>query len=294
LGAGLTHAVKVAAVIVLYNPGEDVLENILSYIGQVDLLLAIDNSEEPSRELSEKIKNLPKAEYSALRHNAGIGSALNIAAYQCLEKGYDFLLTMDQDSKAPPDLVANMLDCLQNHDVRQVGIISPFHLLRTAATPPNTNCQQILTAMTSGNLLNLEVFEAIGPFMEELFIDYIDHEYCLRLNKHGYLVLQANSAVLKHSLGNIQIYNLWNFRFTSTHHSAFRRYFMTRNRFFVMNAYKREFPQYYRSQLFGFYYELLAIIFFEKEKLKKLANVIKGYRDFRKGSLPDIRAFNHE
>ncbi len=38
--------------------------------------------------------------------------------------------------------------------------------------------------------------------MEDLFIDSVDTEYCLRLKKNGYRVVRLNEAILYHPLGD--------------------------------------------------------------------------------------------
>lgn len=38
--------------------------------------------------------------------------------------------------------------------------------------------------------------------MNDLFIDSVNHEYCLRLQKNGYKVIQLNTAIFEHNLGN--------------------------------------------------------------------------------------------
>jgi GT2 family glycosyltransferase len=43
--------------------------------------------------------------------------------------------------------------------------------------------------MSSGNLLNLAAFKQVGAYNESFFIDYVDHEYCLRLKKKRFSIL---------------------------------------------------------------------------------------------------------
>jgi len=52
--------------------------------------------------------------------------------------------------------------------------------------------------MTSGNLLNLHAVKQIGGFSEDLFIDRVDQEYCLRLRMNNFRVIQVNFVVFDH------------------------------------------------------------------------------------------------
>jgi len=69
--------------------------------------------------------------------------------------------------------------------------------------PPEPDVEPLAAALTSGNLLRLAAFKETGGFMEKLFIDYVDVEYCMRLQIHGFSVLRANRAVLLHRLGGM-------------------------------------------------------------------------------------------
>ena len=66
---------------------------------------------------------------------------------------------------------------------------------------PRGRCVQVLTPMTSGSLLDLSAYEAVGPFMDELFIDQVDNEFCLRLRAAGFSVLEAGEATLQSPSG---------------------------------------------------------------------------------------------
>ena len=277
---------NIAGVVVLYNPDNSVSENILSYINQVDRLFAVDNSGNANPAVIDRIKKFTNLVYIRNGENLGVAQALNLGAQKALENGYDYILTMDQDSKAAPDMVTNMLSCLEVYDPSQVGIITPLHII--CNVPPQTEgkCSDVFLTMTSGNLLNLGIYNKVLPFAEELFIDCIDYDCCLKMHQHGYKIIQASSAVLLHKLGNIKTYYLpGRKKFHVTNHPPFRRYYITRNRFYLMNKYRKEFPDFFRDQLIVFFREFLWIILFEKEKLSKIKMVYKGYVDFKKGIL---------
>jgi GT2 family glycosyltransferase len=61
--------------------------------------------------------------------------------------------------------------------------------------------EEKLVVITSGNLLKVSAFERIGGFREDLFIDSVDFDFCLRLKKSGYRIMRCNQAILYHSLG---------------------------------------------------------------------------------------------
>lgn len=273
---------RIAAVVVLYHPDLEVVANILSWAGQVNSIFVVDNTEGDISSVVSLIATIEKVALIRNSENEGIACALNIGAEKAIEEDYDFLLTMDQDSKASPDMVDKMLACLEGRDYASVGIISPFHVTRAEPAPKGScSCREILTVMTSGNLLNLSVYIAVGPFMEELFIDFVDHEYCLRLREKGYKTVQSNLALLEHNVGDIRKHWI----FIATNHSPIRRYYKTRNRFYVVNKYKAVAPWFYYENSIRFVKEVIVIALFENRKIEKLMMIAKGYRDYQKGVL---------
>ena len=103
--------IRVAATVILYNPDEiSLLLNISSYINDVDKLYVIDNSDfSLSSKIVEYFLSINHIEYINLGGNKGIAYALNYAAISAIKAGYDWLMTMDQDSKATPSMVNKLM-----------------------------------------------------------------------------------------------------------------------------------------------------------------------------------------
>lgn len=274
---------RIAGVVILYNPDEVVLDNITSYIDLVDVLLVIDNSESTTLDMDSLIQKYPKVIYLPNRCNLGVAPALNLAANKALEAGYDFLLTMDQDSRVTPGMIDIMFDSVKGLNFLEVGIIAPTHLNYSGMNPNISEpYSEVLTTMTSGNLLNLKIYKLVGPFMDELFIDYVDNEYCLRLIKHGYKIIQSNVAVLVHNLGSIKRINVGYRYIGTTNHSSMRRYYITRNRFYVWSKYKHVARDFVSKDKLRFIAEMRNILLFEDDKISKFIMIYKGYRDYKK------------
>ena len=270
---------RIAAVVVLYHPAPDVIGNIRSWAGQVGAIVAVDNSAGDASTVVSAIAALGKVTLIRNSSNQGIARALNIGAEKAGEEGYDFLLTMDQDSCAEGDMVRRMLECLDGRDMAHFGMISPFHVTRSGHVPGRETCQDVMTPMTSGCLLSLRAYRAVGSFLDKLFIDFVDNEYCLRLRKCGFSVCRANQARLEHSVGDTKKYG----PFIATNHSPLRRYYKTRNRMYVFARYVRSFPGHCLFDLVRMMKEIVSIILFEGEKQDKLGMMWRGWHDYRKG-----------
>lgn len=277
---------KVAGAVVLYNPEEDVLQNILTYSRDIGKLYVIDNSEIPSEELLREIrKNLVDLEYHHLENNQGIAKALNVAALRAVEEGFEWLLTMDQDSQASKDMVPKLLEVCSKTTEGRIGIVAPRYLLETDRSKTSlSDLEEVDAAITSGNLLSLKAFVDVGPFREDFFIDYVDHEYCLRLKSNNYKIIINNKVLLYHKLGDAKSHNFFGYRVVASHHNFIRRYYITRNRLAVLKEFKTQFPQYHKDESTNNLRELIKIILFEENKIKKIRSVIKGYRDFLNNS----------
>ena len=274
---------KIAAVVVLYNPEMHVIDNILSYSNQVDKIFAIDNSENINPLFVTKINSIAKVEYTSNGANLGIATALNAGANNAMLMGFEYLLTMDQDSEAIPDMISNLLECYSVDS--KIALVSPLiqhNKGKNVELNINAPCKQVFTAWTSGSLVKLKALQIIGGYNEDFFIDYVDHEFCLKLNKIGFKVYQCDKTFIKHNLGEIEEINLFFRKVYTTNHSSIRLYYRIRNRFYLKKKYKKIFPEFFKQDDIEFWKSLLKVILFEQKKLIKIKMMIIGYLDYRK------------
>jgi rhamnosyltransferase len=280
----------ILAVVILYNPDTDLQHRIGSYISHVSKLVIIDNSEPPVPWLSswdDKILIIRN------HKNLGIGEPLNMAAKIAIENNYEWILTMDQDSVFQTGSF-DELKSVATEASDDVALVTPFHFT-PKATPPkfNERTKNIKLTMTSGNLLRTSAFKTAGPFEEKLFIDSVDHEYYLRLRKHGFKILRANNSILLHPLGEIEYRKFLFIKLKSTNHSALRRYYITRNRLYV--SFK-----YFFSDFWFFFREsreliksFFVVLLMDDDKGKKIRMIIKGIVDFIRGKYGRLQESSH-
>jgi rhamnosyltransferase len=290
---------KIAGIIILFNPGLDTWKNILSYINEVDLLFALDNSEIYNNDLIKNIQSIDKIKYINNFGNKGIAFALNKGARLAIDENCDWLLTMDQDSLASEGMVDYMKQFIQIFDkIELLAIVSPFHSLLKETSEEKESCfyykgfrlKYRLSVMTSGNLLNLKLFSIIGDFEEELFMDYVDHEYCLRANILGYKIVELIDIYLEHRLGETELRNSL-IQFYTTNHNYIRRYYITRNRFYLYNKYKDKFSEFCKNDYKSQIKEWVKILVGEKDKIRKIKSIIRGIQDYRRGKFGKYEYF---
>lgn len=281
---------KVAAIIVSYNPDSNLFDSINLLLNQVEKVIIVDNGSKEKYVKYIKSINEDKIEIILNKENLGIATALNIGVRKALKNGYEWILTMDQDSKASPDMVKKMFNVYNsiNREERK-DILSIFpnfvdERIQSIEENSNMNSYEYVDAdITSGNLLRKEVFEKVGFFDDSLFIDLVDTDFCMRLNEKGIKMIKIRDAVLYHSLGESKTIKGILGSFNTSNHSALRRYYMTRNRFYIWEKYKglNSFTLNRDKKLFK--KEFVKIILGEKDKVNKIKMVLRGYKDYKKG-----------
>jgi rhamnosyltransferase len=270
--------VKFSGMVTLYNPSKKNIDIIKNYIDGLDKIYLIDNS---NKDNSDLIPNDKRIIYVPNKDNLGIAKALNMAANKAINDGYKWILTMDQDSELTLEVLEKLEQYVENHDMDNVGIVSPYHDVESNTPKKNKEAEEMVEVMTSGNLLNLDLYQKVGGFKDWLFIDLVDIEYCFNLRKSGYKVLRLNNVVMKHQLGDTTVHKFLIKKFICSNHSAIRRYYMVRNVFYVTDMYKKYFPGYCRYLKKVQRGQVRYIILFEKDKINKLKMMYKGLKDYK-------------
>lgn len=234
---------KFAAVVILYNPDEKVLQNILSYAQFADVVYVYDNSENPVESIVVAIKQLQNIFYFSDCENRGIAYRLNQAADNAISEGYEWLLTMDQDSMFQVPNLSHYLQLVNQYKEKELVAMFGVEFEKAKLTIAQENALSKEYVITSGSFLNLNLFPFIGPFDEALFIDEVDLEYCYRAINKGFKIIQFADVFLNHHLGTVAMFRSFkNGQLTPrTLHSPLRVYYMIRNFLYVDDLYKNQF-----------------------------------------------------
>lgn len=284
---------KYAGVVVLYNPGDDLFDNINSYINFLDNLYIVDNT--PGVDRTQDFSDYDKVKYIPLNDNKGIAYALNVGAKQAIKDKCDWLLTMDQDSCFEGNSLGEMIifieECKKSDVIcdivgskyEQIGIVSPFHVTERTNDINPKGIDWPLVVMTSGNLVNLNAYKKVDGFKDWMFIDCVDFDFCLNLRRNHYEIVQLNYSRLNHKLGDTIKKKIFGKTIYVDNHSSFRRYFICRNRHYLYDMFANDFPLYCKLELKRTKREMLKIWLFEKNKIKKTFQIYRGYKDYKNG-----------
>ena len=218
------------AVVTLYHPDLETIDNINSYLPFVDKIYLMDNSDHKNEDktiFSNLINtNKDKVVYLNFDVNNGISKAVNIAAKKAFNLGFSHMLIMDQDSSFDKNQLEIYLNCISK-DIESGGAIDLYGpSLEGAKSFLDENNIPI---MTSGSIVHTNKFIEVGGYSEKLFIDEVDHEFSLRMLDSGYKIKKLGSVRIKHYFGKETIIGKNSYR----KYPFFRYYYFTRNYFYL-------------------------------------------------------------
>lgn len=273
---------KIGAVVVLYNPSIDFINNIYSYIDYVSHLIIIDNSENPNTALSESFSQYQNATLILNNENSGVAKALNTGIKLLALKNYDWALTMDQDSYFEKDMISNYIEDLNEiTDKTKIAVIGPA-IANKDDNKISKKITEVTNLITSGSFINIETFNEIGGYTEKLFIDEVDHDYCFRAKISGYAILRFEHISLCHTLGEkIMIKTVLGKRKVKTFHPPLRLYYIVRNCCYIFSIYKKRFPEEIKFKRRDLLVRIKNNLLYGTKRFSSLRNIILGYIHYK-------------
>lgn len=271
--------------IVSYNSGSAILKTIDAILPQVAGLLIVDNgSGEETRRHLLYAASLHKVVVHAEPINLGVAAALNRGVEYARSNGYEWLLTMDQDSIAGPRMVETLLACRESHYAGDQAAVSlspsivDSHCLGMAQNRKTHQRNEAkLVVITSGHLVKLSAYDKIGTYDERMFIDSVDFEFCLRLKAAGLKTIRCYDAKLYHSVGAKQSFKLLGWQITFTTHSPIRRYYIVRNHVYITSTYLFRFPMWCIRKHLGMLALIFQILLLETDKRENARQIFRGF-----------------
>ncbi len=264
--------------IVTYNPDIEIFKkNLSAIVGQTECVVIVDNASSNAAEL-KMIASGAGAEVICNKQNEGIAKALNQLMEYGKIHGFRWMLSLDQDSICPPDYCKRMMTVLKR--VPNPGVVAPTIVDKTVGVighNPVEEYQSVRTCITSGALVNIAVWEEAGKYDEAMFIDSVDFEFCYRVRKQGYQVVQVKGIELSHKLGECEMRRFLFWKVRVNHHSAFRKYYISRNNIYY--PFKHHLWLHLARANLRNLWLLLQIYLYEDDKRNKSAKLLKGWSD---------------
>lgn len=231
---------KKTVVYVTYNPNTELLSKSLnSIVSQVDKVIIVDNT--PNKDKKLEMLKTNSVEIIYLEDIYGVAYAQNIGIKKALEENCDYVMLSDQDTIYPDNYISDMIKIFDIYD--NVGAVAPKFIdgmkksygFFISLTPiifrrffPQSGLHEVMQVIASGKILNAKYLSDIGLMDEELFIDWVDLEWCWRARKKGYKIIGNADVVIEHQMGDSS--KDIGFREVNLR-SPIRHYYITRNAF---------------------------------------------------------------
>lgn len=280
-------SVNIGALIVTFNPEIDLLiRNIESVTNQVDKIIIVDNGSRNIDDFSLKIKSL--ASVIELKRNKGIAAAQNIGMQNFYNLKFDWVLTLDQDTEMPLNAIRLFAETSQFNDAK-TGILAAQYIDRNwtkeqqskLVTKSNRLIEKELV-ISSGNLVRTKAWKEVHGFDEFLFIDFVDDDFDCKLSLKKYKIWEVPEIKMFHSIGvsvrKPRVAKLLGYHNFSVFydHSAFREFYIQRNRLIFVKRYPKYRRHKYLPEIFTSLIHLRAIFIYSKPRFPKLLAAMRG------------------
>jgi len=290
---------RICAAVVTYNIGEAINRCFDSIRSQVAHVIIVDNgSGETTRRALDKLETLDCVTLILNERNEGLAHAYNQAVRWARDRDFQWILTLDHDSEATPGMVdklAKAYATLASQGIKNVGVIgaNPFdvnirrYLLNGPRGGCGTHVEDQAEVISSGSLIPLRIFDLIGFFNEDIFIYYVDTDFCMRVTRHGLRVYLCTDAVMLHREG-LKSYRrfLW-WETPYTHYGRIARYYLTRNLVYMLSNHSLP-PGYALGLLRSNWEDHMKILLFDAQRFRILWFSLRGLIDGLRGKVGPI------
>lgn len=234
---------KHCSIIVLYNPNSEEISNFLNQLIKTKYhLFIIDNSEKKLPQELDIFINESCVTYICFKENKGLAFAQNRGLKEAISRKFYSITLFDQDSfissknykKLVRDFRLSKFDIMspliqskkdefkveESLKINRIGWPVPISIDESKYLHPAD------IVIASGLTCSLKIFEEVGFFKNEYFIDYLDIEWCLRARNKEKKIVVNSSVILFHTIG-IHQENYWVFKPQA--HQPERTFYQFRN-----------------------------------------------------------------
>lgn len=295
---------KVIAGIVLYNAEiKRLVLEIESVLPQVDLICLCDNGSSNISTIEEKTGEFENIIIIKNKNNLGIGTASNQICSYAEKKGFDWVLMLDHDTICPPNLV----ETYKNHTGDDsIGMLCPNVVDKEVAhnnyysNEGTGDVEIIQRCIQSATFVRISAWKKCCGFNEWMFIDFVDFDFCKRLELNGFKIARCKNVTVDHQLGKrvktrnadffMNLYNktgkkIFKYLTYKNEFSSARVYYCTRNNI----VYIKSFAPYLnkRKEWTDFWGRIFRRTLRSKNRLMIVRETLKGVRDgFKTEVLP--------
>lgn len=281
---------KFACCVVLFEPKQYMINNIKDYFHSFDRVYIVDNSRK-KQNLSILEGFFDRYTYVFNQNKGGLSHALNIACDLAIKDGQQYMVTFDQDSFCSRKSLEIMKRTIM--EKKQAIAVAPTIVPYFNDLPDMKNDQivskklrRISFSITSGCMFSLNTYQSCGGFDERLFVEHIDTDFCLKLEKNHIPLYRCIDALLYQRAGNsVEKRFLWK-KIHPLFSNPTRGYYLHRNQWYL---YKRYGIRKTLSHTAPLIYSLVKTIFYEDQKLLRIRYYLRGFGAFILNNYGEIR-----
>lgn len=281
------------AIVVTYYPERDLLvRNVEAFIDHVDKVLIWENTPSKDKQPYRYITH-EKVDYYGDGVNS-ISRALNFAWEYANENGYDYLLTMDQDSYFEnfDFYVDRTVFCKDAPE----GIWTP----QMNGEKVSDDYEEIDIPITSGMLASIKIVNTIGGWNESYTIASVDDEFYLQAHLRGIGKYKVKDASLLQRFGTPREVTVLGHTLVLRNYGPQRLHDIYRNNIILIRKYPK--IDYLRNNFFHYWLKAIVLVFvYEKQRFRKtwciLKGIIAGFRyknqEFRNLGIAKLKKETH-
>lgn len=278
---------KICSLITIFKPSiSDLDKNISEILKYSDKVFLLVNSKGTKLQYDD-----PKIKIIYNKRNLGLSKAINNILLNIND--FDLAVLFDQDSTFFEKDFRILLDTFINEKEKNnlVSCIGPSLKVRgneifipkwtkNKNKYENENVISVNNVITSGMIVDINIFKNLSGFDERYPVDFCDFTYCWKNVNNGYLVLQSKNIFLQHEVGND---GLKIGKHTIHFHAPYRNYFLVRDTLNIIFKFKHT-PFIVRLRFFILLPIRLTIYFLLLKKRKeRLKMFFWGFLDFISG-----------
>lgn len=306
---------KIASVIVTYNNSDNIeklLDSLLTQSKPIEEIIVVDNasSDGTFQRINE---TFPQVTLLANASNMGAGGGYAQGMEYAYQKGFEWIWLFDGDSLPQTSALEELAKAFSNLSSMhpKIGILASSPVIPSAGIrydgflwrgrfvglPKELTRSQapfpVDSVISSGSLVSHRVIEDIGLPRADFFMDFVDHEYNLRVRRKRYEIIYVPASVVYHEIGKPRVINSRIVRAIARLatksplmvQTPWRMYYRVRNELYT-------FWYEFRNYKALFFFALLVIrmiagmiLFNDKDKRKRVKYIVLGLRDGFKGKL---------
>lgn len=262
---------RYCAGIIAYKPSVTDVENIRNYASIVEQVFVYDNTVEARSQNSDALTNVVN-NISILGdgNNNGLSIACSELCMNARQKGFDYIILFDQDSRIDSDSIKQLAETCEKNV--EAAIVCPQIVYQGKTAVKENAIKEVSWCITSGSMVNIKYFGTRWNFDENYFIDRVDVDCCKQIQLAGLKILMDYKSILYQELGT----SIKRGRKIVTTHSPLRHYYMFRNRLYYNNKFKISLV----TSIFQIVRHLCFILLWEQERMKKLSESFRGIKDY--------------